>query len=119
MRVPRARPVQRGRRRRHPPRRDTGAAGARARGLPAGPSAEAVRRTFGEPGAMTVSLAQRPEDVTAEWLSEVLHVDVQGFRTEPVGTGQMADSYRFSLEGPSDPTSVVLKFAAANDTSRA
>ena len=68
---------------------------------------------------MTVSLVQRPEDVTAEWLSEILGVDVRGFSTAPVGTGQMADSYRFSLEGPNDPTSVVLKFAAADDTSRA
>ena len=65
------------------------------------------------------ALAPRPDDVTPEWLSEVLGVGVNAFTTQPVGTGQMADSYRFVLDGPSDPQSVVLKFAAADDTSRA
>jgi hypothetical protein len=63
---------------------------------------------------------QRPEDITAEFLSSVLGRDVDGFTAQPVGTGQMADSVRYTLSpvGP-DPASVVVKFAAADDTSRA
>jgi aminoglycoside phosphotransferase (APT) family kinase protein len=64
-----------------------------------------------------IPLVHRPEDVTPEWLASVLGVAVDSFTLQPVGTGQMADSVRFSLE-PSG-TSVVLKFAAADDTSRA
>ena len=65
-------------------------------------------------------VAQRPEDVTPEWLSAALGRPVESFTTQPVGTGQMADSVRFTLE-PAEPApaSVVLKFAAADDTSRA
>ena len=59
----------------------------------------------------------RPEDVTPEWLSTVLGRPVEGFALQPVGTGQMADSVRFALDP--GPDSVVLKFAAADDTSRA
>ncbi|MEY2476262.1 MAG: hypothetical protein QOG87_1577 [Actinomycetota bacterium] len=66
------------------------------------------------------TVAQRPEDVTPEWLSAALGVPVDGFTTQPVGTGQMADSVRFTLTpGGPGPESVVLKFAAADDTSRA
>ncbi len=66
------------------------------------------------------TVARRPEDVTPEWLSAALGVPVDGFTTQPVGTGQMADSVRFTLQpGAPGPASVVLKFAAADDTSRA
>jgi hypothetical protein len=63
------------------------------------------------------AVARRPEDVTPAWLSTVLGTQVDGFTLQPVGTGQMADSVRFTLQ-PSGDT-VVLKFAAADDTSRA
>jgi hypothetical protein len=66
---------------------------------------------------MTQPVARRPEDVTPEWLTDVLGFPVESFRTQPVGTGQMADSVRFALEPGGQ--SVVLKFAAADDTSRA
>jgi hypothetical protein len=46
----------------------------------------------------------------------VLGRPVDGFNAQPVGTGQMADSVRFTLRP--DGTSVVIKFAAADDTSR-
>jgi hypothetical protein len=66
------------------------------------------------------AVANRPEDVTPEFLSAALGVEVKGFTLQPVGTGQMADSVRFTLEPAGmAPPSVVLKFAAANDTSRA
>jgi hypothetical protein len=63
------------------------------------------------------AVAPRPEDVTPEWLGAILGTQVDGFTLQPVGTGQMGDSVRFTLE-PSGRT-VVLKFAAADDTSRA
>lgn len=67
-------------------------------------------------------LAARPDDVTADWLSDVLGIKVGGFTTQAVGTGQMADSYRFVLQRVDEaqaPASIVIKFAAADDTSRA
>ena len=75
-------------------------------------------------------LCQRPEDVTPEWLTEVLRESgalddgaaVESFTHTAVGTGQMADSVRFSLaykgEAPG-PASVVAKFASTDPTSRA
>jgi hypothetical protein len=46
----------------------------------------------------------------------VLNRPVGGFERQPVGTGQMADSVRYSLD---DGTTVVIKFASNDDTSRA
>src|SRR4051812_41081321 len=66
---------------------------------------------------MTQPVMRRPEDVTPEWLAAILGFPVDDFTTEPVGTGQMADSVRFTLQPGGQ--SVVLKFAAADDTSRA
>ena len=75
-------------------------------------------------------LCQRPEDVTAEWLTDVLRDSgalseagtVDSFECEAVGTGQMADSVRFALNYKGDaqgPASVVTKFASTDPTSRA
>jgi hypothetical protein len=65
------------------------------------------------------AVVQRPEDVTPQFLADVLGRQVDGFDAQPVGTGQMADSVRYTLKPVGDPASVVVKFAAANDTSRA
>jgi hypothetical protein len=83
-----------------------------------------------------VSAAVRPHpllrhatDATPEWLDEVLAANgllaegahLTSFETTPVGTGQMADTTRFSLayDRPgAGPASVVGKFASANDQSR-
>jgi hypothetical protein len=65
-----------------------------------------------------------------EWLTDVLRASgtitdasVGSFVTTPVGTGQMADSVRFTLaydrQALGAPASVVVKLAAADDTSRA
>jgi hypothetical protein len=71
---------------------------------------------------------RRPEAVDAAWLTAVLQqggVDavVQSFTARPVGTGQIGDSVRFSLTyergGESAPASLVGKFPAAGDESRA
>lgn len=56
------------------------------------------------------------DDLTSDWLSEVLSTRVESFSVEPVGTGQMGDSYRITLD---TGRTVVLKLAAADDTSRA
>src|SRR5437867_2004328 len=61
-------------------------------------------------------ILKRPEDVTPEFLARVLGRDVKSFEKQPVGTGQMADSVRYTMD---DGSSVVIKFASADDTSRA
>ena len=52
-----------------------------------------------------------------------MDASVASFETAPVGTGQMADSVRFTLaydvQEPGAPASVVVKLAAADDASRA
>jgi hypothetical protein len=71
----------------------------------------------------------RPEDVSASWLTAALgHAgvlragSVAGFVVEPVGTGQMGDSFRLRLEldppGAPGPRSIVGKFTAADEQSR-
>jgi hypothetical protein len=79
---------------------------------------------------MAPTLCRRPADITVEWLTQVLRgsgsivdASVGSFETATVGTGQMADSVRFALaydvQEPGAPASVVVKLAAADDTSRA
>lgn len=79
---------------------------------------------------MAPTLRRHAADVTIQWLTDVLrasgsitHASVTSFGTMPVGTGQMADSVRFTLgydhEELGAPVSVVVKLAAADDTSRA
>lgn len=79
---------------------------------------------------MAPVLVERPEGVTPDWLTAVLRgagrvrdAEVVGFTTEPVGTGQMGDSVRYRLEWsapePDAPDSVVVKFASADERSRA
>jgi Phosphotransferase enzyme family len=79
---------------------------------------------------MAPTLRRHAADVTIEWLTDVLRASgsiidasVKSFGTMPVGTGQMADSVRFTLaydrEELGAPVSVVVKLAAADDTSRA
>ena len=64
---------------------------------------------------------ERPEDLTAEWLTASLGAGrVGGFAVERIGTGQMSECYRVALtyaEGDG-PASVVLKVAAGNPVSR-
>ena len=74
-------------------------------------------------------LLRQHTDVTAEWLSDVLTqagqlsqgASVRSFETAPIGTGQMADTTRFTLtldQPGAGPASVVGKFASADDQSR-
>jgi hypothetical protein len=70
----------------------------------------------------------RPEELTADWLTAALRsggllgdASVRRFSVEPVGTGQMGDSFRICFEPePPDrtPRSIVGKFTAADEQSR-
>lgn len=64
---------------------------------------------------------ERPDDLTAEWLTANLGAGrVGGFTVERIGTGQMSECYRVTLtyaEGDG-PESVVLKVAASDPMSR-
>jgi len=73
-------------------------------------------------------LVDHPDRITPEWLSRVLEKSgsaarVKSLRVAPVGTGQMADSYRLALEYEGArgdaPASLVVKLPSANATSRA
>src|SRR4051812_50111769 len=63
------------------------------------------------------------EDLSPEWLSDVLGAPVDSFTTERIGTGQMSLSHRVSpsyADGAgAGPQSVVIKLAATDETSRA
>lgn len=68
------------------------------------------------------TVIERPDDLTAEWLTEVIGVGPVGdFAVERIGTGQMSECYRIALTYPDDgegPASVVLKVAASDPVSR-
>jgi hypothetical protein len=63
-----------------------------------------------------VSILKTADDLTADWLSTALGRPVGSFTVAPVGTGQMGDSFRITLD---DGSTAVLKVAAADETSRA
>ena len=76
------------------------------------------------------TLLRHAADATPEWLSGVLAANgllqegaaVVSFEMAPIGTGQMADTTRFSLSydrPAAGPPNLVGKFASANDQSRA
>ena len=64
---------------------------------------------------------ERPDDLTADWLSDTLGTGRVGtFTVDRIGTGQMSECYRVGLtyaQG-SGPASVVLKVAASDPMSR-
>ncbi|MHB8440026.1 MAG: aminoglycoside phosphotransferase, partial [Acidimicrobiales bacterium] len=64
----------------------------------------------------------RPEHLTPEWLTAALGAAVSqrvvSIDIEPVGTGQMADSFRLHLHygaGDWGPATIVGKFTAADE----
>jgi len=70
------------------------------------------------------ALLRRPEDLTAAWLADALDSGpITNVSVEPIGTGQLSESRRLSIEyanaAEDAPASVVLKTAAADETSRA
>lgn len=78
--------------------------------------------------AVPLPLVDHPERISPDWLSRVLEgcgiaARVKAIRSSPVGTGQMADSYRLSLEyehrAPEAPDTLVVKVPSTDPTSRA
>lgn len=61
----------------------------------------------------------RVEQVTTAWLSELLGGRVDGVSHAPIGTGQVGATYRFVLTGDGVPATLVGKFAATDEVSRA
>ncbi|MEV0247243.1 phosphotransferase [Nocardia sp. NPDC050712] len=65
----------------------------------------------------------RIEDLTAQWLADALGTGVRGvhdLRYSPLGTGQVADTYRLSFgTGGTDRASAVLKVTSADPVSAA
>lgn len=71
---------------------------------------------------MQTKPVERPNDLTASWLTAVLGAgEVAGFDVERIGTGQMSECYRVRLryaDGATGLESVVLKVAASDPVSR-
>ena len=64
------------------------------------------------------------DELTPAWLADVLgRGPIAGLRAEAIGTGQMSQSHRVTLDwgdaSPGAPASVVVKLAATDPTSRA
>lgn len=61
-----------------------------------------------------------PDDITDDWWGAVLGRVPQRWRWEPIGTGQVGDSVRFTLDfgDAAVPQTLAGKFAAADPTSR-
>ena len=69
-----------------------------------------------------LSVPTTPDAITAEWLTDALGASVTSVRKEMVGTGQMGDSVRLTLDydgATSGPASIVAKLPALDPTSRA
>lgn len=71
----------------------------------------------------TPALLTQPNRVTPEWLTSVLrHAGQEGtveaFEAKSIGTGQIGENVRFSLQGSGVPASVVGKFASSDPTSK-
>ena len=61
-----------------------------------------------------------PDDITDDWWNAVIGRVPTRWRWEPIGTGQVGDSVRFTLDFPDEPgVTLAGKFAAAYPTSRA
>jgi len=70
---------------------------------------------------MTVALIDRIEDLTPAWMAQALGArsEITDLGFSPVGTGQMADSFRVQLVGShAVPASVIVKMHAADDVAR-
>ena len=61
-----------------------------------------------------------PDDITDDWWSAVLGRVPKRWRWEAIGTGQVGDSVRFTLDfgDGAGPVTLAGKFAAADPTSR-
>ena len=65
------------------------------------------------------SVPTHPDEVTPDWLGEVVGEAVAHVSWEPIGTGQVGDSVRFSLtHGDGSTSTLAAKFPAADPVSR-
>lgn len=65
----------------------------------------------------------RPQEIDADWVARALDGQVRPARVTvtPVGTGQLGETYRIGLDydgGATGPASLIIKLAAADETSR-
>ena len=70
-----------------------------------------------------MTVVRTPADLTADWLAATLGTGaIASFSTERIGTGQMSESHRVTIEyadgAGAGPATVVVKVAAADETSR-
>ena len=72
-------------------------------------------RVVAQPGDLTAELVEQMLDEAGRLTSGSC---VRAISIEPVGTGQMADTVRISIEGTGVPSSLVAKFASSDETSR-
>jgi hypothetical protein len=63
-------------------------------------------------------VADRPEDLTQEWLSVALGKAVSGVRVEAIGTGQTAATFRLTLDADTLPPTLVAKLGAGDPAVR-
>ena len=71
--------------------------------------------------APAVPIPRHPADLTCEWLSTVLAVDVTDVDVAPIGTGQTGATYRLSATYATDvdlPNTFAVKLPAQDDTVR-
>lgn len=68
-----------------------------------------------------IQFPDKPEEVTTDWLSSVINLPVGAIAWQPIGTGQVGDSFRLTatIVGEAQPRTFAAKFAAADATSRA
>lgn len=65
-----------------------------------------------------LAIAETPDMLTPEWLSAALDTDVRSVDVRPLGTGQMCDSVRISLDRAGVAGTLIAKLPAADPTSR-
>lgn len=58
------------------------------------------------------------EDITPEWLSDLLGCKVTALNAKAIGTGQVGATYRLSLEGNGAPPTIVAKLPSNDELSR-
>lgn len=68
---------------------------------------------------MSAGVARGVDDLTAEWLTAALGVEVRAVAAERVGTGQIGTSYRLTLDGDGGPPTLVAKLAGGDEEARA
>jgi aminoglycoside/choline kinase family phosphotransferase len=57
-------------------------------------------------------------DLSQDWLSQALGIDVRSVTFEPIGTGQSASTYRLTLDADDFPATLIAKLAKGSDEAR-